>query len=251
MTNPATARFSDFVIYADESGDHSLTSINADFPVFCLTFCIFPVHTYVTEVVPAVQRLKFDFFGHDQIVLHENEIRRATGEFGSLQSDVHRERFMARVATMLRDADVTVVAAVINKQKLLDRYSKPRNPYHLTLLFCLERIQMFLQEQGQSESRTHIVVERRGAAEDRELRAEFDRIRDGHNQVGPMPNLELRSADKRVNSTGMQIADLIARPISLRVHRPNQPNRAFDVIEKKLRRSPTGETAGWGFKLFP
>ena len=77
MTTPATARFSDFVIYADESGDHSLTSINPNFPVFCLTFCIFPVHTYVTEVVPAVQQLKFDFFGHDQIVLHENEIRRA------------------------------------------------------------------------------------------------------------------------------------------------------------------------------
>ena len=110
---------------------------------------------------------------------------------------------------------------------------------------------MFLRQQGQSESRTHIVVERRGGAEDRELRAEFDRIRDGHNQVGPMPNLRLRSADKRVNSAGLQIADLIARPISLRMHRPNQPNRAFDVIEPKLRRSPTGETAGWGFKLFP
>ena len=54
MTTPAAARFSDFVTYADESGDHSLTSINPDFPVFCLTFCIFPVHTYVTEVVPAV-----------------------------------------------------------------------------------------------------------------------------------------------------------------------------------------------------
>ena len=251
MTTPAAARFSDFVIYADESGDHSLTSINPDFPVFCLTFCIFPVHTYVTEVVPAVQRLKFDFFGHDQIVLHENEIRREKGEFGFLQSDVHRERFMGRIATMLRDADVTVVAAVINKQKLLDRYSKPRNPYELTLLFCLERIQMFLQEQGQSESRTHIVVESRGAAEDRELRTAFDRIRGGDNQVGPMPNLELRSADKRVNSTGMQIADLMARPISLSVHRPDQPNRAFDVIEKKLRRSPTGETTGCGFKLFP
>ena len=31
---PAGRRFSDFVVYVDESGDHSLASIDRDFPVF-------------------------------------------------------------------------------------------------------------------------------------------------------------------------------------------------------------------------
>jgi hypothetical protein len=31
---------SDYIIYVDESGDHSLTSIDPQFPVFTLAFCI-------------------------------------------------------------------------------------------------------------------------------------------------------------------------------------------------------------------
>jgi hypothetical protein len=73
--------FSDYVVYADESGDHSLTSINPQNPVFVLAFCIFEKRAYVDMVVPMVQRLKFDFFGHDCVVLHGHEIRKAHGEF--------------------------------------------------------------------------------------------------------------------------------------------------------------------------
>ncbi len=32
---------------------------------------------------------------------------------------------------------------------------------------------------------------------------------------------------------------------------PTQPNRAYDVVAKKFRRSPTGEMKGWGLKVFP
>src|SRR5216683_621493 len=53
--------FSDYIIYVDESGDHSLTSINPQHPVFVLAFCIFEKRAYYETIVPAVQRLKFDF----------------------------------------------------------------------------------------------------------------------------------------------------------------------------------------------
>ena len=33
--------FSHFIVYVDESGDHSLTSIDRQFPLFLLNFCIF------------------------------------------------------------------------------------------------------------------------------------------------------------------------------------------------------------------
>ncbi|WP_338012591.1 DUF3800 domain-containing protein [Rhizobium sp. LCM 4573] len=33
--------YSDFIIYVDESGDHSLTSIDVNYPIFVLSFCIF------------------------------------------------------------------------------------------------------------------------------------------------------------------------------------------------------------------
>ena len=57
--------------------------------------------------------------------------------------------------------------------------------------------------------------------------------------------------DKKSNSAGLQIADLTARPIGLKTLRPNQPNRAYDIIETKLRKSPTGNIRGWGIKEFP
>lgn len=51
--------FGDYIIYVDESGDHSLTEINPEFPRFVLAFCIFPIAEYVEHVVPQVERLKF------------------------------------------------------------------------------------------------------------------------------------------------------------------------------------------------
>ena len=36
-----TSPFSDYIVYVDESGDHSLESINPEYPLFVLSFCIF------------------------------------------------------------------------------------------------------------------------------------------------------------------------------------------------------------------
>jgi hypothetical protein len=62
--------FSDYVIYVDESGDHSLASIDADYPLFVLSFCIFRKADYMNVVVPKLQDFKFRWFGHDLVILH-------------------------------------------------------------------------------------------------------------------------------------------------------------------------------------
>jgi hypothetical protein len=51
---------------------------------------------------------------------------------------------------------------------------------------------------------------------------------------------------KTANSAGLQLADLIARPIGLHHLRPNQPNRAFEIIQSKLHRNADAETEGVG-----
>ena len=58
-------------------------------------------------------------------------------------------------------------------------------------------------------------------------------------------------ADKKTNSAGLQLADLTARPIGRHVLDPAQPNRAWEIVETKLRRSPAGVVRGWGLKVFP
>ena len=58
-----------------------------------------------------------------------------------------------------------------------------------------------------------------------------------------MDNFEMIFADKKINSIGLQLADLTVRPISRYIMNPHQENRAWKIIEKKL----TTE----GIKVFP
>lgn len=53
----------DFIVYVDESGDHGLTRITDEYPLFVLAFCVFRIDAYVGRVVPRVQRRTFDFSG--------------------------------------------------------------------------------------------------------------------------------------------------------------------------------------------
>ena len=100
---------------------------------------------------------------------------------------------------------------------------------------------------------THVLFERRGPKEDAEAEAEFRRICDGHNPHGPrkLP-FEIVMAGKACNSSGLQLADLIARPIGRKIIKPDQENRAYDILETKFRRNPAnGSVRGWGLKVFP
>jgi len=243
--------FSDFIVYVDESGDHSLTSINPQNPVFVLTFCIFRKDTYRQEMVPAVQALKFKYWGHDGIVLHGYEIRKSQGNFSILLNAGVRATFIDDMNVLFDDAPVTLIAAAIDKQRLAHRYNQPDNPYAIALTFCMERLQRFLGEQNATGQKTFIMVECRGKKEDAELELEFRRIADGGNQVGRMTNLDICFMDKKHNSAGLQMADLLAYPIARHLIDPNQPNRAYDLVEPKFRRSVSGRVQGYGLKVFP
>lgn len=97
---------------------------------------------------------------------------------------------------------------------------------------------------------THFLFDKRGAREDAEVELEFRRVCAGNSLVGSVP-FEIVMADKKCNSAGLQIADLIARPVGRKILQPDQPNRAFDIIEPKFRRSPDVQIHGWGLKEFP
>ncbi|MFT5226556.1 MAG: hypothetical protein ACI8XX_002318 [Polaribacter sp.] len=51
--------FSDYIVYVDESGDHGLKTIDPNYPVFVLVFCIFHKSHFIEKIVPAIQGFKF------------------------------------------------------------------------------------------------------------------------------------------------------------------------------------------------
>lgn len=248
---PETPEYSDYLVFVDESGDHNLVHIDPQFPVFVLLFAIIHKDDYVNQICPALQRFKFEFWGHDEVVLHEHEIRKPFGDFLFLLHKPVRERFLAGLTAQMEAMPVTVVAVVIDKPLYVARYNQPVSPYDYAMETGLERVFRHLGDLGQGSRSTAIIVEKRGRREDAELELAFRRVCDGANALRETMPFQLVMIPKSSNSPGLQLTDLMARPVALHHLRPVQPNRAFDIIENKLRRSPCGKVDGWGLKRLP
>lgn len=225
---------SKYIVYVDESGDHGMQSLDENYPLFVLAFCVFHKGHYSEKVVPALEKFKFRHFGHDLVVLHENEIRKEKGEFNIFRSRSQKHQFLHELTEIIEGSNFILIACVIDKKKLQRDPAADSNPYHLALGFCLETLHEFLQEKQQEQKKTYVVVECRGKREDRELELEFRRMCDGTNRLGLSLPFDIVFADKKVMSSGLQLADLVARPIGMSILRPEQENRAFEVLKKKF-----------------
>ena len=243
MTLPPTRSpdFSDCIVFADESGDHGLERIDPHFPIFALALCVVRIEEYINSIVPKIQRFKFSTWGHDNVVLHEHEIRKGEKDFAFLHTTApRRERFLTNLSTVMADTQMSIIATVIDKHRLTETYEIPRNPYEISLLFCMERLLETLLNLNQSEKRVYIVFESRGKREDQELESEFRLICanqsswDYQSKDFSLMSFEPVFVSKAANSIGLQLADLVARPIALSVLRPNQANRAYDTIKPKI-----------------
>lgn len=240
--------FSDYIVFADESGDHGLVSIDPQFPVFALIFCVFEKTRYANEVEPAFRQLKFKWFGHDAAILHEREIRKQAPPFEFLRRDTAtREAFLADVNAIMETAPFHAYVSVIDKTRLRERYVEPHNPYDLAMLFCMEKLSNRLVTDGQRGKLTHVLFEGRGRVEDAQLELEFRRITSHQRRWGwravdfERTPLEPIFVPKAANLAGHQFSDLIVRSLALRALRPDQPNRAAEMIANRI----------WDFKVFP
>jgi len=240
--------FSEHIVYVDESSDHGLNTIDPNYPIFVLVFCIFKKRDYVQSVVPLLQAFKLKHFGYDQVVLHETDIRRDRGSFSFLKSRQLKEDFLDELTGIIQETPFTLISSVIKKEAYRQGHHEPENPYHIALRFGLERIFYYLRQQS---SVTHIVVEQRGKVEDDELELEFLRICAGNNYLRQALPFELVFADKKSNSAGLQLADLVARPIGLHILKPEQSNRAFKIISEKFYKNGQGDKIGYGLKCYP
>lgn len=67
------------MVFLDEAGDHSLDPVDKDFPVFILVFVLCDDADYAGALAPAFTQFKVKHFGHDGVVLHSRDIRKALG----------------------------------------------------------------------------------------------------------------------------------------------------------------------------
>lgn len=241
MADEQTA-FSDYIIFVDESGSPTLSSIDPNHPVFVLVFCVFNKWVYCDQIQPAIKRLKFEFFGHDMAVLHSHEIRKRSGDFNILMDETRRMSFLSRLDGIMQTSPFEIIATVIDKREVQgeDRENVDYI-YHHALWECVKKLYQFLKLNGSANQLTHIIAESRGKVEDRNLLRAFSEISyaiDFTDEQSPLKyhteHMELLFAEKKINSAGLQIADLVGHPIGRHAINPEQPNQAFKHIKNKI-----------------
>jgi len=129
--------FGKYIVYVDESGDHGIASIDENYPLFVLAFCIFHKGHYAEKVVPALEAFKFDYFGHDQVVLHEHEIRKEKGAFHIFPDRKAKHHFLEELTLIVEASNFILASCVIDKRRLGDDTETPDNPYHIALMHCV------------------------------------------------------------------------------------------------------------------
>lgn len=225
--------------------------IDKDFPVFGMVLLVCDTNKYIQEIIPSACQLKFDYFGHEGVVLHSREIRRAQGEFGFLTNPEKRQTFYERINGLM-SLDYRLIASFIRKQRHKDRYGDlAEHPYELALTFAIERLLPLLESEKQSE--VQIVAESRGRREDDELRLSFLQVvNDGTGYVSSerfkQITFHLEFRKKGSNLIGTQIADLAAYPIARYVIDRTKDNPAYEIVKEKFYRGP-GQVRG--LKIFP
>lgn len=239
------------LVYLDETGDHSLDKIDRDFPIFVLTTFITRQSVYINEIIPKIYQLKIDNFGHEGVVLHSRDIRKAQPPFEFLMNKSRREPFIESISTLLGSLNFKLIVSVIKKEILVKQYLKPYNPYDLALKFNMERIAVLLKQLNQKKVR--IIAESRGKNEDDALRLSFyEIIEKGTEKIKKEEfhkiEFVLTFLPKSYNIVGTQIADLCGYPIGRYVLNPLKENKSFEVIKSKILR----KINGWDcFKIFP
>ena len=233
--------FSDYIVYVDESGDHGVANIDSYYPIFVLTFCVFKKHHYCNVVLPAMCAFKMKYWGHNNIILHEMDIRhKKKTEYIFLNQPKIYKEFMNDIAHIMTKLEFFHITTIIDKTEIKDTLHE-NNIYELALLFCMEQLHVQLMP-SQRHKKVEIIVESRGKKEDNELELEFRRILIGQQKTlatkTDFQDIEynFNIHEKKENITGLQISDLIARPIGLHHLKPHQPNKAYDIINAKNNR---------------
>jgi hypothetical protein len=253
----------EYLVFLDECGGHEIRSgSDADFPAFALTAAIVDSEHYVA-FDNEWRRWKAKWLGSQDKIIHEPNVRRRNGPFWSEGSRQRQESCAAALSEQISSLDFALVGAVIDKQQYLATFGEatvdeflPYGHYLMCLDFVLERVLHFLFYQGQ-DAMGIAIAESRGSKEDAELQREYVRLHlegtlwqpDSWFRHQMSPTIEFR--EKSSNQTGLQVADLAARPCAEKVLAPGSEPERWSVFKAKLYEGGQRRPESYGLKVFP
>ena len=108
-----------------------MQSIDENYPIFVLALCVFHKRHYSEAIVPALEKFKFNYFGHDQVVLHENEIRKEKGSFNIFRGKGEKDKFIDGLTEIIKFSNFILISSIIDKRSLAKQGEVKGNPYHI------------------------------------------------------------------------------------------------------------------------
>lgn len=240
-------------LYIDECGDHYLITYDRNFPIFTLCGILVPVNK-INGFKSLIDDLKREFWNCTDVILHSRDIRKCEKHFQILFDDNIKQRFYFRVNEILSQQGIyVIVCCSVLKEECIRMHGIEADVYGTALKYVLQRSIFCVDDIDTNGGKINIIVERRGKREDAALLKYFNGLRvNGMHYVCPTRLAEhigsFGFSHKKENVFGLQIADLIAYPISRYVMNPEKPNPAFQVIAPNIYRS-NGKLLG--LKIFP
>jgi hypothetical protein len=205
---------------------------------------------------------KQQWLGAPDARVHEPAVRTRSGLF--FDRDV--ERSQARIDALeaqLASLPFVCIAAAIDKRRFADAFLTghvddflPRSMYLVCVDFILERFTHFLCHVGNG-AQGSVHAESRGLREDAEVHFEYVRLRLDGTQFCPPSQFRgyLRPAmqfERKVgNSSGLQIADLMARPIAEKVLNPAAAPERWGIVSSKFYDGTKDRRGNYGLKILP
>jgi Protein of unknown function (DUF3800) len=240
------------ILFLDESGDHNLSKIDPQYPLFVLGGVIVDRAYAEGEMTQRMNDFKQHVFGRTDIVLHTAEITRNQNAFAPLQNKDFRAFFYQELNHLMRSLQYTVIACAIHKDKHLSQYGVAAlDPYLMSLDIIVER---FGFEIG-TAAKGVIVAEQRDDTLNQQLelawlnlKVQGTRFLSASEVRRRFTGLSLRG--KQDNIAGLQLADLVVSPIGRHVlGKPEKED--FQIIRQKLRKNSRGVYDGYGLIVLP
>ena len=241
-----------YILYLDECGDQNLSSFDPQFPIF--TLCGVVVSEEQDNLLAdRINSLKMDIWNNTNIILHSRDIRKCQNGFEVLFDLEVKKRFLESVNAILGDDIYIIICCAILKEPYIRQYGKLNDVYGLSLSYIMERVVFYLDSVGKDNIELRTVIERRGKKEDKSLLNYYNQLLDrgtywvnGDRMRRYFKRFDMRW--KSENIVGLQVADLVAYPITRHVLNPNGVNLAYDVLKKNIYQV---DGKMYGMKVFP
>jgi hypothetical protein len=270
--NPSRpAEFEDrYRLYLDESGDHVFRKIaEPAHRYLCLLGCWFrnPAYLEFHKVLEEVKTHHLPNHPDDPVILHRNDMINARGAFKILRDDQKRAAFDQDLLEVIRGADFLVMAVVIDKAILREKYGEAAaHPYHLGLGFLLQRYAGYLNHINRVGD---VMAEARGGAEDRLLKESYALVysrgiwgvTNANYFQSALTTGELKLKSKTANIAGLQLADLLGHPVKMWVLKQYglvdndlapYGERLMKIVQSKFNRQLYKNIVeGYGYLLYP